>query len=171
MAHRDFDRGECDPARCNEIATGSQIMQAKLVAGLFIILAILASYAATYKYGRHVEFITQDNLRKTAVIKQQEENQRITLAYAKKLTEGMVQYEKDQVVIAAARDRIRRLQINFPACPVPSTTGSPSNPDEANRVLSDRMGVLFAELQTRTSGLIEQCDQINAQAIMVNSIP
>ena len=146
-------------------------MQAKLVAGLFTILAILATYFATFKYGRHVEFLKQENIRKEAVIKQQEENQKITLAYAQKLTEGMVQYEKDQVVIAAARDRIRRLQVSFPTCPVPSTTGSPSNPDEAGRVLSDRMGVLFAELQTRTSGLIEQCDQINAQAIMVNSIP
>ncbi len=146
-------------------------MEAKLMAGLILVLALFGSYFAAYKYGRHAEFLIQDGIRKDAIIKQQEENQKITLAYAQKLTEGMVQYEKDQVVIAAARDRIRRLQVSFPTCPVPSTTGSPSNPDEATRVLPDRMGVLFAELQSRTSGLIEQCDQINSQAIMVNSLP
>ena len=48
--------------------------QAKLMAGLFLILAVLASYFAIYRYGRHVEFLKQDNLRKTAIIQATKEN-------------------------------------------------------------------------------------------------
>lgn len=50
-------------------------IQLKLLAGLFIILTVLASYFSTYKYGRHVEYLKQDNLRKEAIIKANAENE------------------------------------------------------------------------------------------------
>ena len=145
-------------------------IQAKLVAGLFLILAVLASYFATYKYGRHAEFIVQDNLRKTAVIKQQEENQRITLAYAKKLTEAMQNEELLQTVISNAEYRAGRMQVHFPGSPMPGTAETAADRDEASRLLSERLDALFGSLQARATDLFTECEEVNKQAIRNNSL-
>ena len=146
------------------------MIQSKLLGGLFIILAILASYTATYKYGRHVEFITQDNLRKEAVIKQQEENQRITLAYAKKLTEALENEQLYQTVIADAVNRAERVRVHFDPRPLPGATGTTSDRDEASRVFFERMDALFGSLQARATDLFTECEQVNKQAIRNNSL-
>lgn len=145
-------------------------MQAKLVAGLFIILAVLASYAATFKYGRHVEFLKQENIRKEAVIKQQEDNQRITLAYAKKLTEALENEQRYQTVIADAVNRAERLRVHFDPSTLPGATGTASDRDKASRVFSERMDALFGSLQARATDLFTECEEVNKQAIRSNSL-
>ena len=145
-------------------------IQAKLIAGLFLILAISASYFATYRYGRHAEFVVQDNLRKTAVIKQQEENQRITLAYAKKLTEALENEQRYQTVIADAVNRAERVRVHFDPRTMPGATGTTSDRDEASRLLSERLDALFGSLQARATDLFTECEEVNKQAIRNNSL-
>ena len=114
-------------------------IQAKLVAGLFIILAVLASYAATYKYGRHVEFLKQENIRKDVVIKANADNEAVKLEL-----QEVRQNAEDalNILLATPAPRVR-----IPICPsgesnpaggseVP-TTGAKSTPDKIQRALDD----------------------------------
>jgi hypothetical protein len=122
-------------------------MQAKLVAGLFIILAVLASYAATYKYGRHVEFLKQENIRKDVVIKANAENEAVKL----ELQEVRQNAEAAlNIILTTPAPRVR-----IPICPsgesnptdrgeIPTTTGertligSQELLDEAGRHLESK---------------------------------
>lgn len=89
-------------------------LQAKMMASLFLILAVLASFFATYKYGRHVEYLVQDNLRKEAIIKATKDNDNLKL---------LLQVERQNaenalnILLARKPDRLR-----LPTCP--SQTGS-----------------------------------------------
>ena len=111
-----------------------------------------------------------ETMRKEAVIKQQEENQRITLAYAKKLTEAMENEQHYQTVIADAVNRAERVRVHFDPRAMSGATGTASDRDEASRILSERMDALFGVLQARATDLFTECEEVNKQAIRNNSL-
>ena len=113
------------------------MMQAKLLAGLFIIFAMLASYFATFKYGRHVEFLKQENIRKDVVIKANAENEAVKL----ELQEVRQNAEAAlNIILATPAPRVR-----IPICPSgesnPADRGEiPITPGE--RTYADRQRLL-----------------------------
>lgn len=145
-------------------------VQAKMMAGLFLMLAILASYFATYRYGRHVEYLVQDNIRKDAVLKQQEENGVIVLAYAKKLTEGMVQREQDQITINDARAKLRdvKLQVRTYRSTLPGTPTSTTDSNGTGELAAARINEYLDEAKRAIDDIGERCARLNADAIRVN---
>ena len=54
-------------------------MNVKLVGGLLLIAVVLGGLFGVYRYGRHVEFIIQDNNRKEAIINAAKENDALKL--------------------------------------------------------------------------------------------
>lgn len=133
-------------------------MQAKLVAGLFIILAVLASYAATYKYGRHVEFLKQENIRKDVVIKANAENEAVKL----ELQEVRQNAEAAlNIILATPAPRVR-----IPVCPsgesnatdrgkIPATPGERTYADRQR--LLDEAGRHLESRAAEWSRVIEAC--------------
>ena len=102
------------------------MIQSKLLGVMFIILAVLASYFATFKYGQHVEFLKQENIRKDVVIKANAENEAVKL----ELQETRQNAEAAlNIILATPAPRVR-----VPICPsgesnatdrgeIPATTG------------------------------------------------
>jgi len=108
--------------------------------------------------------------RNEAIIKQQDENLAITLAYAKKLTEGMVQHEKDKTIIAAARTAAGRVQVSFPTCPVSTITGTAEDSNESGRLATERVGIAFDRFRQGAEQLLADCAKLNSDAILSNSL-
>lgn len=146
--------------------------QAKLLGAMFLILAVLASYYATYRYGRHVEFLKQENIRKDAVLKQQEENGVIVLAYAKKLTEGMVQREQDQITIDDARAKLRAVKLQVRACrsTLPGTPASTADSDGTGGLAAARINEYLDDARRAIDDIGERCARLNADAIRANRL-
>lgn len=147
-------------------------LQVKLLGALFLVLLILGSYYATYRYGRHVEFLTQENIRKDAVLKQQEENGVIVLAYTKKLTEGMVQREQDQITINDARTKLRAVKLQVRACgsTMPGTSATTSDSDGTGELAAARINEYLDEARRAIDDIGERCARLNADAIRANRL-
>lgn len=147
-------------------------MQAKLVGGGLLLMLILGSYYATYRYGKHVEFLTQENIRKDAVLKQQEENGVIVLAYAKKLTEGMVKREQDEITINDARTKLRAVKLQVRACgsTLPGTPASTSDTDGTGELAAARINEYLDEARRAINDIGERCARLNADAIRANRL-
>lgn len=75
-------------------------------------------------------------------------------------------HDADQKTIARLAADASRVRVNFPDC---SAFASGENPDGRSGLFQQRVGELFAELQSRTGSLIERCDQINIDAIRQNA--
>ena len=86
------------------------------------------------------------------------------LAYAERIKQGVEQNDKDRAVIDKLHNDVERLRntIHIPTC----TQGT----NEAGRLLSVEVDRLFGEFQERIGGLVQECDQLNADAIRANSL-
>lgn len=118
-------------------------METKLTAGLFIALALFGSYSVAYKYGRHVEFLVQDGLRKDAIIKATKENDNLKL---------LLQLERQNaesalnILLATPAPRVR-----MPACRSQTDTAGGSSIPATS---TERAGDLAQEAFERfTDGL------------------
>ena len=87
------------------------------------------------------------------------------LAYAERIKQGVEQNDKDRAVIDKLHNDVERLRntIHIPTC---STQGT----NEAGRIFSASIDRLFGQFQERISGLVQECDQLNAYAIRANSL-
>jgi len=104
------------------------------------------------------------------VIEQQKQNRLALLAYAKRITEGNDQHDKDQIAINRLAADARRVSVHFPACPVPGAAEPEGNIGGASGVLSNPVDAYFAEFQDGVGALIEKCEQLNIDAIRANKV-
>jgi hypothetical protein len=86
------------------------------------------------------------------------------LAYAERIKQGVEQHDKDQIVISGLRTQLSGVRVHIP------TTVCPKDSDEAGRLLSVEVDRLFGEFQERISGLVEEADKLNIDAIRANSL-
>ena len=86
------------------------------------------------------------------------------LAYAERIKQGVEQNDKDRAVIDKLHNDVERLRntIHIPTC----TQGT----NEAGRIFSASVDRLFGQFQERIGGLIQECDDLNADAIRANSL-
>lgn len=124
----------------------------KLILWLLSLAIVLGALFGSYRYGRHVEGLVRDR-----------QELKLMAVYVEKVKQSEEQHDKDQATINRLATGSRRVRVVFPLCPKPG-----KDSDAASRVLSDRMGELFAGFQARVGGIIEKCDQINIDAIRAN---
>jgi hypothetical protein len=122
-----------------------------IYAKIVLVLIVIASYAGTYYKGRVDEESAQIKIQRDGL-----------LAYAEQIKEGVIQHDKDQIVINRLHDDLSRVSIHIP-------TNSCQSTDEASRVFSIGVDNLFADLQERTSRLVQEADQLNADTIRLNN--
>ena len=86
------------------------------------------------------------------------------LAYAERIKQGVEQNDKDRIAIDNLHNDVERLRntVHIPTCT--------QDTNEAGRVLSVEVDRLFGQFQERISGLVKECDDINASAIRANSL-
>ena len=86
------------------------------------------------------------------------------LAYAERIKQGVEQNDKDRAVIDKLHNDVERLRntVHIPTCT--------QDTNEAGRLLSVEVDRLFGEFQERIGGLVQECDQLNADAIRANSL-
>ena len=86
------------------------------------------------------------------------------LAYAERIKQGVEQNDKDRAVIDKLHNDVERLRntVHIPTCT--------QDTNEAGRIFSASVDRLFGEFQARISGLVQECDQLNAYAIRANSL-
>jgi outer membrane murein-binding lipoprotein Lpp len=86
------------------------------------------------------------------------------LAYAERIKQGVEQNDKDRAVIDKLHNDVERLRntVHIPTCT--------QDTNEAGRVLSVEVDRLFGQFQERISGLIEEADKLNIDAIRANSL-
>lgn len=145
---------------------------AKLVGGLLLIVLILGSYYGIFRYGKHVDFVEQENIRKDAVLKQQEENEAIVLAYAKALIEGTVKRGQDEITIKAARNKLRAVELQVRSCggTLPGTPASTSDSDGTGGLAVARINEYLDDARRAIDDIGERCAGLNADAIRANQL-
>lgn len=123
-----------------------------------------------YSYGRHTQSQDDAVLQQRAVIAQQIKDQADVLAYAAAIKSAGEQHDKDQLTVNNLHDQLSRVRVHFPACrPMSGDTKAAVSKNRSSRVLPDAVDSLFAKLQSRTSALVERCDQLNINAIRLNA--
>lgn len=88
----------------------------------------------------------------------------------KQRKQAEVNHDKAQITIAGLHDQLDKLQINgICGNTLPESGISSTSPDGTSGLLSARVDEEFARLQKRTSELINRCDQLNIDAVRLNS--
>ena len=138
------------------------MIQAKLIAGMLIILMLLGSMFALYRYGRHVQFVVDDTKAKAAIYKATVENDKLK-----------VQLEKDH---ETAENAINTL-LDTPApivriptsnCKTKSATGSIQTEQTGGILFESVEGILSAERQ-RAFEIVGACEIDLANANVVKA--
>lgn len=139
-------------------------MNPKLIAG--VVTAVLLGiglwylYHSGYNAGRNEVQVKWD----ADKIKRDEAQKEALLAYANRINQAEVQHDKDQAVIDKLHDDASGVRIHLPTCPDPS-----KDQNGKTGVLSGRVDQVFADFTARTGRLIQECDQLNVDAIRLNS--
>jgi hypothetical protein len=148
-------------------------LQAKLIAWLASVAAVLAVLYGAYHYGRHVQGMEDDTARQKAVITQQQKDQVDILAYAESLKTAGEQHDVNQSIIDSLHDHIEHdngLRIHIPGCSASAGVAKTAvGGNAASGVLPDTVDAAFADLQGAAGQLIKRCDQLNVDAIRLNS--
>jgi hypothetical protein len=145
----------------------------KLVGVAIVIAAIFGS--GVYVTKDHYEAIIAKKQVETDTLmqKQQAENIKILADNVALTKAAEEQHATNQLVVNDLTQRIAdlsRVRIHIPNSRPVCTGGETSaGKDPTSGVLSDRVDELFADLQARTGKLIQQCDQINIDAIELNA--
>ena len=140
---------------------------AKLLLVLMIVLFFSATHYEAYEHGK-ASVQKQDA---EALQKRQIENQRMVDEAEAKIKKAQETSNAQIIVITNLHNQLAGMQpIHFPHCPsaVPTTPQAGNSKDGSAGVLPDSMDKLFADIQARTSALIERCDRLNIDAIRLN---
>jgi hypothetical protein len=132
----------------------------------------LACYGTWYATSDHYEKkIAEVQLSMAGAVQTQlVANQVESDAKAALIQKGVDQHEKDQLVINRLHNDVSGLQVTgICRSTLPSTNQASEGTDAAGGVLSSRVDEEFARLQKRTDELIQRCDQLNIDAIRLNS--
>ena len=150
-----------------------------LVMKLALILITAAALIGAGAYGswyvtsnRYEKILADEHLQQAAVVQNQMiENQKLAAAHAAQITTAETQHAKDQLTLNTMRDQLDRVRIHIPigGCAMSETSQAGSNPDGTTRILSERVDAAFADLQAGVGRLTARCDQLNIDAIQVNS--
>ena len=126
-------------------------MEAKLMAGLLAIALLFVSFYGFYRYGRHAEYVMQENIRLTAINNANIEN-------AKLLKQLEIDHEQANAALNVLLDTpVPRVRI--PACSgasKPATRGVQGI--EADRILSGRIEEILGADRSRTQGIIGEVE-------------
>ena len=143
----------------------------------YAILAALLAFAGykIYGYGEaHVQaqFDAYMLVQQKAVIIQQAQNQALLQAEIDKRTKAENDNVTNQAIIDSLSSHINSLpNIHIPVsrCAVSGNSTAGAGADEASRILSDRVDGLVKQFQDGTTSLIQQCSEINKDAIRLNA--
>jgi len=119
---------------------------------LAVVLTVTAAAGGGYAKGRHDESMVQ--------VEQQRDG---LLAYAERIKQGEVQHDADQDRINRLTADLGRVRVHIPACPTSTDQSGVAG------VFSDRVDEEFGRLQARAGELFQRCDQLNIDAIRLNS--
>jgi len=140
-------------------------VQAKILAGFVVVIitgiGIWYLYHAGYQAGKSEVQVQWD----ADKIKRDEAEKNTLLAYANRIKEAEVQHDQDQAVIDRLHDDAGRVRIHLPTCPQAN-----SDQNGEARALSGRVDQVFADFTTRVGRLIQECDELNINAIRLNSV-
>ena len=148
-------------------------LEVKLTLWLASVVAVFLILFGAYHYGRHVQGLEDDTARQKAVIAQQQKDQAEILAYVETIKTSGEQHDIDQSIIDSLHDSIEHnngLRIHIPSCLTSAgDTQTPTGSSSISRILPDAVDAAFADFQIATGKLIESCDQLNIDAIRLNS--
>lgn len=145
-------------------------MDIKLALYLLFAACVIGEQVGVYEYGRHAEKVVQEAERTKAIAAQQQLNYAALMAYAERVSKGEKQHDQDQDTINRLAAERNRLRVHVPTCPVPTTAATGTSQDGSAGVLSNRVDEYFAAFQASTGQLIQRCDQLNIDAIRLNSV-
>jgi len=117
------------------------------------VLLFVASLTGAYFKGRHDESMQQVERQRDGLI-----------AYAERIKKGEEQHDEDQAVINNLAADNKRLRVHIPRCPTIGDQGGESG------LFSARVDEEFGKLQSRAGELFQRCDQLNIDAIRMNSV-
>ena len=143
----------------------------KLAAIALLIAA--ASFATWYATSDHYEkqMAQQENKWQQAYIASAEMQAAALVAEINKRTNAEAQHAKDQLAINSLTQQLGGVRIHIPTgcgqAGKSSVTGQGAN--GGGGVFPERVDAAFAELQAGVGRLIQRCDQINIDAIKLNS--
>lgn len=127
-------------------------IQAKLLGALFLGLLILGSYYATFRYGKHVDFVEQENIRKDTLLKSTKANDNLKL---------LLQVERQNaenalnVLLDRKPDRVR-----LPACSSqPNPASGEPQAIEADRILLGEIESVLSADRQRTRSIVGEAER------------
>jgi hypothetical protein len=87
------------------------------------------------------------------------------IKYAETIKKSQETHDADQIVISTLTSRLNRVRVHVPTnCPTTSKDSSGNS-----GVFSDSVDAAFAKLQSGVNELAARCDQLNIDAIRLNS--
>ena len=123
------------------------------------LIVLCVTLWAGYKYADYQGY--QRCLKET-----QAANLDLAIAYANRIVKAEGERDANQTIIDDLVAKSRRVQIHIPIC----QTAGGENSNGTAGILSQRVDTAFGKFQDGATELLKRCDELNADAIKVNTV-